>query len=243
MPVNVFGRLEAPKDARDLNFTMRAAMPCIRKELGRAPKPRKRAYRDGPLLDQGSKPHCVGFSSRGFLDGAPMTMRQNIGPSSLEIYKGAQERDEWPGTNYDGTSVRGAMKYLLEIGHIGTYVWGQTIEEAIVWMNGGYGTCIVGTNWYAEMSDVDDKGFMREPAPSLTTPIGGHAWRWNWYDAKRGGILMRNSWGSDFGTAARGGGRSGYAFLRKEFADRLLREDGEIASPTQIRFTIPDVHR
>lgn len=232
MPVNRFGRLVAPPDARDLSFRMRPAMLQIRKVA--KPTPRTHAYRDGPLLDQGDTPHCVGYSARGFLDGAPLMLAPKRDPSAVAIYHGAQERDEWPGTNYDGTSVRGALKYLCALGHIQSYVWGQTVDTAIAWMNGGYGTCLVGTNWYAEMSEVDDHGFLREPPSNLSTPIGGHAWRWIWWDATKQAILLRNSWGHAFGWSLRTGGRSGYAYLRLPFAERLLKEDGDLASPTQI---------
>jgi hypothetical protein len=231
--VNSFGRLVAPQDARDHQFRMLAAMPQIIEAVGK-PKPRVRAYSDGPLLDQGQTPQCVGYSSRGFLDGAPIMSKPAEGPGATEIYNGAQANDEWPGTNYDGTSVRGAMKYLEKSGQISSYVWGQTVETAIKWMNGGFGTCLVGTDWFAEMSDVDSNGFMREPAPSMSTPIGGHAWRWIWYDAKKKGILMRNSWGHDFGYV-KGGQMTGYAYLRVEFAVWLLRREGEIAAPTQVK--------
>jgi hypothetical protein len=232
MALNKFGRLVAPPDARDHQFLMRGAMAQIHEAVGK-PKPRTRPYKDLEVLDQGNTPRCVGYSARGFIEGAPVLVRPGTGPSADTIYKGAQENDEWPGSNYDGSSVRGAMKYLQQEKVISAYVWGQTVEEAIAWMNGGYGTCLVGTNWYSEMSDVDANGFMREPAPSMTTPIGGHAWRWIWYDAKKKGILMRNSWGHDFGYPVRGV-PSGYAFLRVEFAKRLLAEDGEIAAPTQV---------
>jgi hypothetical protein len=233
--INSFGRLVAPKDARDLNFRMVTARAQIIDEIGK-PKPRKRAYQDGPLLDQGQTPQCVGYSTRGFLDGAPIMSKPNEGPSATTIYKMAQDNDEWPGNNYDGTSVRGAMKALQKAGQISSYVWGQTVEHAIAWMNDGYGTCLVGTNWYAEMSDVDSDGFMREPPTSLSTPIGGHAWRWIWYDPVKKGILMRNSWGHDFGFIKKGQ-PSGYAYLRTQFAIRLLEEDGEIAAPTQVKIT------
>lgn len=231
--LNNFGRLVAPKDANDLGYRMLAAMPQIVEQVGK-PKPRKRDYNDGPLLDQGQTPQCVGYSIRGFLDGAPIMSKANDGPSATVIYRTAQGMDEWPGTNYDGTSVRGGMKALQSFGQIKSYVWGQSVEEAIKWMNGGFGTIVVGTNWYAEMSDVDSNGFMREPASSMATPIGGHAWRWKWYDATKKAILMRNSWGHEFGFPKKGL-PSGYAWLRVPFAERLLREDGEIASPTQIK--------
>lgn len=231
--VNSFGRLTAPPDARDLRFLMRAARPQIHAAIGK-PKPRTRTYRDGPVLDQGETSQCVGFSIRGFLDGAPIMSKPTDPPSAKKIYQEAQARDEWPGQNYNGTSVRGGMKALVDLGLVQSYVWGQTVDEAIAWMNGGYGTAVVGTNWYTEMSDVDDKGFMREPAPSMATPIGGHAWRLIWYDVKRQGVLMRNSWGHEFGFV-KGGQPSGYAYVRPEFLVRLLREDGEIAGPTQVK--------
>lgn len=231
--LNSFGRLVAPKDANDLSYLMRAARPQIVLAVGK-PKPRKTAYRDGPLLDQGQTPQCVGYSCRGFLDGAPIMSNPNQGPSATEIYHMAQERDEWPGTNYDGSSVRGGMKALTDAGQICAYVWGQTVEEAIKWMNDGYGTCVVGTSWYAEMSNVDKDGYMMEPPSSMSTPIGGHAWRWIWYDPNKKAILMRNSWGHDFGYLKKGI-PSGYAYVRVPFAERLLREEGEVAAPTQVR--------
>lgn len=140
-------------------------------------------------------------------------------------------------SNYDGTSVRGAMKALTDDGQIGSYVWGQTVDEAIAWLIGGYGTLITGTDWFAEMSDVDSKGFMREPAPSGTTPIGGHAWRIVWFDAKLQAFIMRNSWGNAYGWPMRGSSDklSGYARIRKDFLEWLLRRDGELAAPVQVR--------
>jgi C1A family cysteine protease len=232
--VNNFGRIYAPPDARDLRFRMMPAMAQINAEVAK-PKPRKRAYNLGPLLDQGDTPQCVGYSTRGFLEAAPIMTKHAVEPSATAIYRGAQERDEWPGTNYDGTSVRGAMKYLTDAKEISGYVWGQSLAEAITWMNNGYGTCIVGTNWYVQMSDVDDRGFMREPASNMDTPIGGHAWHVIWYDQKKNALLMRNSWGKYFGQALKNGDRNGFAYVRLEFMERLLREDGEIAAPTQIK--------
>lgn len=232
MSINSFGRLRAPADARDLDYTIVSAMKQIR--MVAKPAPRKRAYTDGPLFDQGNTPQCVGYSSRGFIDGAPILTKATVGPTPTDIYRGAQKNDEWPGTDYDGTSVRGAMKFLQASGYISSYVWAQTVQGAIEWMNGGYGTCVIGTNWYAEMSDVDRNGFMREPAPSLTTPIGGHAFRLIWWDAKKKGVLMRNSWGHEFGYA-KSGTPSGYAFITLELLERLFREDGEFACPTQLK--------
>jgi hypothetical protein len=234
--INKFGRLPAPQDARDLRFRLRSAMPQINAAAGK-PTPRKRAYRDGPLLDQGPHPHCCGYAARGLLDGAPIMSKPSEEPTAVGIYREAQKRDEWAGEAYEGTSVRATVKYLAEVGAISSYAWGQDIDEAIAWMNGGYGTCLVGTDWFVEMSEVDANGFMREPATSLATPIGGHAWRLIWYDAKRKGLLMRNSWGHNFGwpLARQPGLLSGYAYVRVEFMRWLLARWGEIAAPTQVK--------
>lgn len=227
--INKFGRLRAPKDGRDFNYMMRSVAPQISK-----PTPRKRSYNEGRLLDQGDTPHCVAFSGLGFMLAAPMMREENY--STTPVYRRCQQLDEWPGEDYDGTSVRALMKAMREFGWIENYAWGQTVEELTAWMNGGFGTVILGTNWYAEMSDVDDKGFMREPAPSLSTPIGGHAYRLNWFDAKKGAFLMRNSWGPYFGVRdPKTGRRNGEAYMRPELVRRLLAEDGEAASPTQTR--------
>ena len=228
-----FGRLIAPRDGGDTDFLMRSAIPQIR-ALGVAPKPRKRPYNEGPLLNQGQKPHCCGFSGKGFLNAAPIMSKDGDDPSAVVIYNGAQDNDEWAGKNYDGSSVRGTMKFLLIRGDINAYVWGQSVEEAIAWMNGGHGTVIIGTDWFEIFDEVDANGFMRMPS-QLTTPIGGHAYRLNWYDAKIGGFLVVNSWGPNWGIRKANGQHTGKAYMSKELLAFLLRAHGEIAAPTQVK--------
>src|SRR5678816_26052 len=94
------GRLFAP-DERDKRFTMRAALQ--HPEL--PPRPRQRPYNLGMTLDQGNTPQCVGYSTRDKLASAPFMVHVDQGPSAFEIYTGAQKLDEWPGENYEGTSV------------------------------------------------------------------------------------------------------------------------------------------
>lgn len=223
-----FGRLTAPKDGRDFQYGMRAVMPQVKAVA--PPAPRKRPYNEGPILDQGGKPHCVGYSAKGFLDAAPIMTKLNAEPSGSTIYYAAQKLDEWPGENYDGSSVRGGMKALEKMGLISSYAWGQSVDDAIAWMNGGYGTVIIGTDWYALFDDVDAAGFMRIPS-QLATPIGGHAYRLNWYDVQKKGFLVVNSWGvGNWGYKL-----SGKAWMSRDLLEFLLHRDGEIAAPTQVR--------
>jgi hypothetical protein len=217
---------------------MMAHMPEI-KQLTK-PTPRKRKYMEGPLLNQGNTPQCVGYSGLGFLNAAPLTGKQGKDsgpgrdPEGIRLYKGAQDNDEWVGTNYDGSSVRGLMKYMQRTGEIGSYVWGQTVVESTEWMNGGYGTLVIGTWWYPEMDNVDINGVIQEPS-SLATPIGGHAYRVNWFDPKKKLYLIINSWGENWGVPKKGGSYTGYAYMTPALFERLLREEGEIAAATQVR--------
>jgi hypothetical protein len=221
-----FGYLRAPKDGRDFRYLMRSAMPQVGK-----PAPRKVAYHEGKLLDQGQWPHCVAYSGLGFMNAAPMMRAEDY--QTTAIYQEAQRNDEWEGEEYDGTSVRALMKVMALRRYITSYVWGQSADEAISWMNGGYGTAIVGTNWYGSMDDVDNDGFIREPN-TLATPIGGHAYRVNWWDAKKKGFLIINSWGPYWGMPKKTT-LTGTAYMSRALFDRLIREDGEITAATQQR--------
>jgi hypothetical protein len=236
--INRFGWLPPPPDGRDQQYRVRALKPQLQ-----AIQPgllRPRPYRNGPLLDQLDTPLCVGYSTRGFLDGAPIMSKSNSDPSPQVIYAMAQDRDEWEGTAYDGTSVHGACKALQDLNLIETYAWGQTTEEAVHWLLYDYGTLLAGTNWYAEMSSVDARGFMREPAPSMSTPIGGHAYRLVWFvqkpDPTDSYFILRNSWGHAFGWPdAKTKIPTGYAKMSVKLFERLQSESGELAAPTQLR--------
>jgi len=233
MPRNVFGRLRAPNDGRDYHYLMRNAMPQIKAAV--QPKPRKQPYHLGPVLDQGQTPQCVGYSFRSFLEAAPVMSKTGTSPTATECYQSAQRFDEWPNEDYEGSSVRGMCKAAMAGGLISGYTWALTLDEAVKWIIGGYGTLLIGSNWYSEMSDVDANGVMREPASSMSTPIGGHAWHLVWIDQKKQLFEMKNSWNHEFGKLDKNGEPSGLAYITPRLLQRLLDEDGEIAGPTQVR--------
>lgn len=228
------GRLISPEDPRDGQFRMLAAIPQIDLRIGR-PAPRIAPYRERSPLDQGQTPQCVGYAGRGFLNAAPMMSRQDLPPTAEELYHAAQRNDEWPGESYDGSSVRGLMKAMQAAGLISSYVWGQTVTEALTWMNGGYGTTIVGTWWYPSMDNIDANGYIVEPEPTATA-VDGHCYRLNW-SPHAGAILVVNSWGHVWGKRLTNGLRSGMAYMRPRLLERLLREQGEIAAPTQVKIS------
>ncbi len=71
----------------------------------------------GPIRNQGSEGSTTGFSAAYALEAEYSRVR---GASSIfsarSIYVEARRNDEWPGEDYEGSSVQGAMKGLKEVG-------------------------------------------------------------------------------------------------------------------------------
>src|SRR5687768_16621971 len=102
-----FGRVVKP-DLRDHKFLATPPTP--------PPDIRYKFYPTGPILDQANTPRCVGYSTKQFLVTGPVHNRTTVTP--LDIYLEAQKFDAWEGEDYEGTSVRGAFKVLLDWGYI-----------------------------------------------------------------------------------------------------------------------------
>lgn len=188
---------------------------------------RRRMWNAGDVLDQGDTPQCVGYAGWGWLAGGPTTNRPAFSPSQL--YHWAQERDEWPGTDYDGTSTLGLMKVLRDKGYISEYVWAFDAETLVSWVL-TTGPVLVGTWWYLDMANPP-YGFLEARGENL----GGHEWRIVGADRDKlcpddtwGACRMVNSWG-------RGWGDKGRAWVSFNTLDRLIKEDGEAVTATEIR--------
>lgn len=184
-----------------------------------APRPAYRYFRTGSVLDQGPTPSCVGHAWAGFLMAAPV-MSKGVDP--FAIYRGAQDNDEWPGNDYEGSSVRGGAKYLQSQGRLSRYVWAWDAETVADFILSGQGSVVVGTVWTNAMFTPDDKGFLHPTGPIA----GGHAWLLVGYNRTRGVFRMLNSWGSSWGD-------SGRAWITGEDLQTLLRWDGEAAATVE----------
>lgn len=173
--------------------------------------------------NQGNTPHCVGFSWAHWLEDGPIG-QPGVAPiiQPKIIYENAQKLDEWPGENYDGTSVRGGVKYLQQVGKVRNYYWGYTLQTLIDSVL-NIGPVVVGTNWYRNMFFPDRNGNIRIGG----ILAGGHAYVINGVDINKRIFRMKNSWGRSWGI-------NGSAYISFNDMERLIRENGEICFATEI---------
>lgn len=172
------------------------------------------------VLDQGTEGACVGF---GF---AHELAARSYAPSSVGgvtnevarlLYVRARQRDEYPGEDYDGTSVNGGALVVRDAGFARAFHWADTFDD-IRRAVGYEGPVVMGTNWHESMWDTNSIGYF--PAGVSGDVVGGHCWLIRGVSERRREFLCRNSWGVDWGV---------FGEFRMSFADvrRLFDEDGE----------------
>jgi len=175
--------------------------------------------------DQGNTPMCVGYAWAHWIEDGPITHGgvPPIVPPQL-IYSEAQKVDEWPGENYDGTSVRGAAKYLQKSGKIKSYLWAYDLNTLVNTVL-NVSPVVVGTYWYLRMFYPDKNGLIKIGGPIA----GGHAYVINGVDTTKKLFRIKNSWGRQWG-------QGGHAYISFSDMERLIKLDGEICLATENRF-------
>lgn len=201
------GRLCAP-DSRDRRY----ALPL--QETQRT----YRFWNTPEALDQEDKPHCVAYSACHWLLTGPVKNTKfhptNVRNYAENLYHECQKIDEWPGEDYDGTSVRAAFKILKERGFVPQYRWAwdaETVARHILEI----GPVVVGTWWYAGM--MKPKGGYLSPSG---TALGGHAYTLVGFSRPRNSFRVFNSWGSAWGSKGR-------AWITFTDMDGLIKDQGE----------------
>lgn len=211
---NTLGRIYEP-DERDRRFLMSSVVP-------EAPPERRWRYwwPSGWWGNQELTSHCVSYSWLHWIEDGPVTHPQNPTVPVLdpaELYHRAQLADAFPGTDYDGTTVRAGARVLQAEGYIGTYRWAwdmPTVVNALLTT----GPVIMGSWWWTGMWEPQGDDALIVPRGSRE---GGHAYVLNGINLDRGIVRLKNSWG-------RGWGRRGYAYLSLDDAATLLEDWGEV---------------
>jgi hypothetical protein len=210
MTERVFDRLPS-FDQRSRAFPMAAVLPD---------KP-QRSYTWGvPMrLDQGTEGACVGFAWAHELAARPRVHTKVMNGHARSIYIRAKYLDEWPGEDYEGTSILAGAKTSKEMNYVTEYRWCFTLSDLILTI-GYVGPVVLGLNWYSEMMDTDSKGNIKIGGMIE----GGHAILANGVNAKNRTITLTNSWG-------RGWGKDGQCFISWSDMWTLLSEQGEACVP------------
>jgi hypothetical protein len=185
-----------------------------------------------PALDQGSTPQCVGYSSYQWLTAFPV---KNVPPfTPSDIYREAQLIDEWPGEDYDGTSVRAAFKILKAKGYVAEYRWAYDVETIVNHLL-TVGPVVMGTVWTDGMFMADDEGYIDDVGGR---EVGGHAYVLIGANRNRkserhgvGAVRVLNSWGTNWEDKGR-------AWLSFKGLEWLLAQDGEACAANEIKLNI-----
>ena len=207
------GRLNIP-DERDRSYPMRTLLPKA------VPIGSSKTWYTRKVLDQGSQPRCVAYAWAGWQIASPT--RTYLHTDTSWLYNEAQKVDDWPGENYDGTSVRAGAKVLQDLNRIGEYRWANSIIDIHQWLI-SRGTVVLGTSWHRSMFEPDSKGYIH-PDGDI---VGGHAYLCIGYSYSRKAFRCLNSWGP-------GWGQKGRFWVGWTDLQGLLADDGEACAAVEV---------
>lgn len=206
--------VDLSQDPRNADFRMATVLPA---EPGRL---RSRRWECVARLDQGAEGACVGYAAAHWF--ACERMVQRVSRSvALFFYRGAQDHDQWPGRNYEGTSVTGLMRFLSGLGVIGEYRWIYDFDELVQTL-ALHGPVILGAQWREGCFEPDYYGVIR-----YTGAIrGGHAVTINEVDFESERIGIVQSWGRSHGI-------NGCVWMSFDDARQMLLTRPSIAYPAK----------
>lgn len=216
-----FGRLEV-NDHRDLNYG-------ISPMLMSAPNLTQKFWWDeGWWGNQGQSTQCVAYSWSHWLEDGPVIQDGVMGRAkplfnTTSLYEACQKVDQWPGTDYSGTSVRAGAKILKDVGLITEYRWAFTVDEIILTLL-TLGPMVIGTKWFHKMQFPNEHGLIRPKGRAL----GGHAYLLNGVDVDREYFRIKNSWGRSWGD-------NGHGYISFKDFEKIYKKGGEACIASEIK--------
>jgi hypothetical protein len=206
---------------RICRFDRRSRKYPIRAILSPSVKPRSYTWRCDVQLDQGSEGACTGFGTAHEATARPVVVKGINNDMARMVYYRARQLDQWPGEDYEGSSVLGAVTAAVELGWYTEYRW--AFGEADLALAVGYkGPAILGVNWYEGMSAPDKDGVIH-----VTGRLsGGHCIVCIGYNHKRRMYLLQNSWGKKWGV-------NGRCWIAASDMALLLARRGEACIPVK----------
>lgn len=197
----------------------------LRPSLARIVRPRTQGghWWFNPMrLDQGAEGACVGFGWTQNANSSPSSYRHS-NDEARQVYYRARQLDEWPGEDYDGTSVRAGAKSVLEKGWIQSYAFTYDVEEIAMWLL-NKGPVTIGVDWHEGMDNpVKENNYYIRVEGRIRgghcTLLDGVRWNGNERDYFRG----LNSWGREWGM-------DGRFRISVPDLDKLLKADSGVAA-------------
>lgn len=184
--------------------------------------PRTKTWRTFPRAwDQGYTSECTCYAAKRLLNSGPI--RASIDPdvrlnlSTTELYNYAQSIDEWPGTDYDGTSVLAAAKSVQKRGLVPGYNWCFGLDDVLRTVS-WYAPVEIGVSWYESMFDPDSAG--RLTVDTNSGLAGGHAVAIIGVNTSNKTVVISNSWGTSWGDRGR-------CYMKWDDLGLLLEDWGE----------------
>jgi hypothetical protein len=177
-------------------------------------------------LDQGSDGACVGFGWTHELAASPVVVKNLSYSYAMALYEAAKRNDQFPGENYEGSSVLGGAKAVKKAGLMPEYRWAFTIDDVLDTLS-HHGPVVLGTNWLSNMFEPHSPKWALDVSGSIA---GGHCYLARGVALKKfkdePGIRLRNSWGSSWGSRSD-------AYIRASDLERLLKDGGEACVPVR----------
>jgi hypothetical protein len=160
-----------PRLDRVPQFDPRSRKFAVRDVVAASAPVRGRTWVMNSRLDQLQEGACTGFSRAHDLISIPAPAKGIDNQVAREIFHRARRLDEWPGEDYDGSSVLGAVKAAVEMGYIGEYRWAFGIDDVVLALS-NVGPVVFGTDWLEGMFNTRPSGLIEVSG----NYAGGHAY-------------------------------------------------------------------